>query len=432
MKRLINCLVLLALGLACGMLPALADDTPSTADFLKQSMSRYQALTSFQAQCGWNETFGGVPQPKSTGDATVRTLIYARPNQFKVVASHSGGRFVQTSVSDGKRLVEYSSMASLPAMTYSAPATIAQAASMQMQHPMFCGSLLYQFFGGPDNLPHLADLSKMPLAYGPDVVVGGEPCKTVLLYTQGMDGHTAIAISPRDHLVRRITYDSAPLMALMAAQSKSPEYLKMLRENKAFQGRKPQMPTSSSTVEEYRQIIVDQPVAAASFDTTLPKGRAVTDMSGFGGMVEGSPPVALGSLAPDCTITRLGGKRPVALSSLRGKVVLLDFWATWCPPCRRSLPETQKLSAAWSGKGLAVLAISDEDPPTISAFVKSNHYTFPAYRDGSKSAGKAYHVSAIPTLAVLDKQGRLVAYFVGLQEPDTVAAALKKAGLPLP
>ncbi len=421
MKRPIICWplpVLLALWLAWGAVPVGADAPVSATEFLKQSMSRYQALTSFQAECGWNETFGGVALPKAAGqDADVRAIVYVRPNQFKVTSSHYGVGFVQTSVSDGKHLVEYSSMTTLPAMTYAAPATIAQASSMQMGHPMFCGTLLYQFFGGPDNLAKLADTGKMPIAYGPDVVIGDEPCKTVLLYAQGLYGHTAIAISTRDNLIRQITYDSAPLMAMMGAQ-------------KLPQAKKSVLPTSSSTTEDYRRIVTNQPVASTAFDTTLPKGQSVTDMSAAGG--ESTPPVAIGAAAPNFTVSRLSNRQPVTLSSLRGQVTLLDFWATWCPPCRKSLPETQALAREFGGKGLAVMTISDEEPATIAAFLKSNHYTFPAYRDAAGAAGKAYKVTAIPTLVVLDRKGRLVAYLVGLQERETVGAALKKAGLQIP
>jgi thiol-disulfide isomerase/thioredoxin len=139
-----------------------------------------------------------------------------------------------------------------------------------------------------------------------------------------------------------------------------------------------------------------------------------------------APPVPIGSTAPDISVKTLGGK-VVKLSSLRGKPVFLDFWATWCGPCRESLPHTQEL-AAMHGKNITVLAISNEDVPTISSFIKDNKYTFPTYRDSDNSAGTKYHVAAIPTFVVIDAKGKLVGYQVGF-DPDAVKASLAKVGI---
>ncbi|MDQ2688021.1 MAG: TlpA family protein disulfide reductase, partial [Armatimonadota bacterium] len=391
--------------LACVLLgllaltPARADDSPSATDFLKQSMSRYQALTSFQAQCDWSDMFGNKP-PATTA---TRTILYAQPNRFKVVSEHAGRQFVQTSVCDGKRLAEFTNQASLGAQTYPAPSSLAQTTSMQMQHPMFCGSLLYRFFGGPGDLPKLVEASKGPVQYGPDVTLDGEPCRTVLFYAVGSTyGHAQIAIGLHDTLVHRITYDSAPLMGMVSAQMKA------------------KTPMTSLSTEDYGYFVLDQPIADTAFDTALPKGVTEAKMPAA---PDEAPPVPLGSMAPDFSVTQLAGGAPIKLSSLRGRTVLLDFWATWCPPCRKSLPETQKLSKEFGGKGLAVMTISDEGTAVIAKFIKANHYTFPTYRDAAGTASKAFKVEAIPTLVVIDKEGHLVAYQVGLQDPTTVRAA---------
>src|SRR3569832_1026140 len=110
---------------------------------------------------------------------------------------------------------------------------------------------------------------------------------------------------------------------------------------------------------------------------------------------DSEPPVPKGKPAPDITVQGMNGK-PVKLSSLRGKPVFLDFWATWCPPCRASLPHTQKL-AKLHGKNITVLAISNEDAKTIQSFMKENKYSYPAYRDTNNSAGTKYKVQGIPT-----------------------------------
>jgi len=385
---------------------ARADQSPSAADLLKHSMVRYQSLQTFQARCTWRE-FGTID---------TRTIAYVKPNRFRIV-SHNP-RIVMTAVCDGTHLAEYTDQPGLQAMTYAAPPSIAKATSMQMQHPMFCGSLLYKFFGGPDALANLADAGKGAIRYGKDVTINGEPCKTVLFYGTGLYGHTQAAISVRDGLVRRIVYDSAPLIAMMGDTLKKQH----LRQSKA-------KPPSLVASETYGQIVVDQPVADATFDATLPQGLKATDMTQAASAEDEKPPVPLGSDAPDFAVTPLKGGQPVRLSSLRGQVVLLDFWATWCPPCRKGLPETQALFSKWSRRGLQVMTIDDEDASTIGKFLTKNRYTFPSYRDAGGQAEKAYHINAIPTLAVIDTQGHLVNYFVGLQDPATVRDALKKAGL---
>ena len=117
------------------------------------------------------------------------------------------------------------------------------------------------------------------------------------------------------------------------------------------------------------------------------------------------------------------------LADFRGKVVLIDFWATWCPPCRKGLPETQKFYTEYGQKGLAVLTVSDETQPTVTAFLKKNNFTFPAYLDPGGATNKAYNIAAIPTVAIIDKNGKLAAYMVGLSPREAILAALKKAGL---
>lgn len=138
------------------------------------------------------------------------------------------------------------------------------------------------------------------------------------------------------------------------------------------------------------------------------------------------PPVPRGKPAPDITLHGLDGKA-VKLSSLRGKPVFLDFWATWCGPCRMSLPHTDKLAKTGRGK-INVLAISDEDVSTIKSFMKENKYTYPSFRDGDKSAGKKYQVQAIPTFVIIDKNGNLVDYVVGYDN-EAVDKALAKVGI---
>lgn len=385
------------------------------AEFLKWSMSRYATLSSFQADCNWSENFGGTEKLTSR-----RTLTIAMPNRFKVVSQQLDSPLAMKmiAVCDGKNAVEYSDKTEMGALKAEVPTSIATAKGMMILHPMFCGSPLYQFFGGAQNLPQLVDTKKQPIAFGADAVVDGHNCKTVTFFAGGNYGKTEVAISPEDGLVYRIRYGSEPLMEAVG---------KALKGGKAGDA-----PTHSDSEEDYTHIVVNSTIPDTAFDTTLPKGMKAVDPATMGGQDEEAPkpPVPLGKIAPNFTVKTLGGVKR-SLADFRGKVVLIDFWATWCPPCRKGLPETQALAKAYGDKGLAVLAISDEEAGTVSPFLKSNHYTFPAYLDAGSKVSTAYHVEAIPTVVIVDRTGRLVTYLVGLQTPETIKAELKKAGLKL-
>ncbi len=117
-----------------------------------------------------------------------------------------------------------------------------------------------------------------------------------------------------------------------------------------------------------------------------------------------------GDKAPEFALKDLDGQT-VKLSELKGKVVMLDFWATWCGPCRHALPHTQKLSeskAAKDGK-LAVLAISlDKQADTVRAFMKENKYTFRVplgLVQGAPPVAQDYGVRGIPTFLVIGHDG---------------------------
>jgi thiol-disulfide isomerase/thioredoxin len=127
-------------------------------------------------------------------------------------------------------------------------------------------------------------------------------------------------------------------------------------------------------------------------------------------------------------LTTLDGKK-VQLSSFRGKVVLIDFWATWCLPCRESMPEKQKLYDKYKDKGLAVVAVSSEPTSDVVSFLNVNKYTLPAYIDADQSLFKSFGVTHLPTIAILDKSGALVAQTEGEGDPEWVVENLAKAGL---
>lgn len=126
----------------------------------------------------------------------------------------------------------------------------------------------------------------------------------------------------------------------------------------------------------------------------------------------------------DFTLEALNGDK-VSLSSFRGKVVLLSFWATWCGPCKQEMPEMQALYQKLRGRGFEVVAVDlMEDKATVSDFVKKNGYTFPVLLDtaGEVGGGGLYDARAIPTNYILDKAGKIVGRKIGIDGPTWMSA----------
>jgi len=112
-----------------------------------------------------------------------------------------------------------------------------------------------------------------------------------------------------------------------------------------------------------------------------------------------------GDAAPDLATFKLEGKLP---DNLKGKVVLLDFWASWCPPCRRSFPAMQELHKRYGGQGLAVVAVSvDEKREAMERFLKSMDASFATVRDADQKLVVAVDVATMPTSFVIDRRGKV-------------------------
>jgi thiol-disulfide isomerase/thioredoxin len=116
---------------------------------------------------------------------------------------------------------------------------------------------------------------------------------------------------------------------------------------------------------------------------------------------------------PDFKVTDLAGAQKNR-NSLKGKVVLLNFWATWCPPCKEEIPSIEALSKTMKGKNFEVFAVSlGEDPETVRRFVSEQKIDYPVYLDPRNSLAGSYASQGIPTTYILDKEGKFIAGMVG-------------------
>ncbi len=139
------------------------------------------------------------------------------------------------------------------------------------------------------------------------------------------------------------------------------------------------------------------------------------------------PEIAVvGKMVPDKPVESVSqaGKN-VSPRDLKGKVVILDFWATWCGPCKEFMPYLQTIYDKYQAKGLEVMSITDESRKTVEKFRKKESYTFPAYLDEFELMHKAFSIQAIPVVAVIDRDGRVV--YDGAADPIAIEAAVAKA-----
>jgi peroxiredoxin len=118
-----------------------------------------------------------------------------------------------------------------------------------------------------------------------------------------------------------------------------------------------------------------------------------------------------------------------SLDQLRGKVILLNFWATWCPPCRKEMPDMEVLYQRFRNKGLIVLAVSDENRETVAGFLTKNRYTFPVLLDPDREVNKAYGVEGIPKSFIFNAKGNLITLAIDMRTERQFLDLLKEAGL---
>jgi peroxiredoxin/outer membrane lipoprotein-sorting protein len=136
----------------------------------------------------------------------------------------------------------------------------------------------------------------------------------------------------------------------------------------------------------------------------------------------------IGQEAEDFKLKDLAGEE-VHLKSLRGQVVLLNFWASWCGPCRLEMPVIEKLYQQFREKGLRVFGVNDEDIETIREYLRKYEYTFPTLIDEEQEIARLYSVRGIPTMVVIDRKGTISHYRVGLSREGELRLWLRKAGI---
>ena len=170
-------------------------------------------------------------------------------------------------------------------------------------------------------------------------------------------------------------------------------------------------------------------VAALALALALAAGCARKEPGAGGG--QGAPSAdagTVGSVAPAFAHADLDGKT-VQLADFKGKVVILDFWATWCPPCREEVPDFVRLQSKYRDKGLAIVGLSLDagGAKDVRPFADEFNVNYTMLIANDETANAYGGIVGIPTTFVIDRQGRIVKKFVGL----TGYGAFEEAILPL-
>ncbi|MDA8171097.1 MAG: TlpA disulfide reductase family protein [Nitrospiraceae bacterium] len=127
--------------------------------------------------------------------------------------------------------------------------------------------------------------------------------------------------------------------------------------------------------------------------------------------------IGVGASAPAFVLTDINGN-PHSLSSLRGKVVVLDFWATWCPPCRASIPVLNRIYERYNGRGVEMLGVSiDDGQKDIMEFMKSHKVLYTLLWD-NKNVADSYNVQSIPNVFIIDKNGVIRDHHLGFSADE--------------
>lgn len=132
-----------------------------------------------------------------------------------------------------------------------------------------------------------------------------------------------------------------------------------------------------------------------------------------------------GEKAPDFTLEDLDGNT-VSLSDYQGKNVYINFFATWCPPCRGEMPDLEKIYQKYKDEDIVVLAVDlGEDKDTVKSFIEENKYNFNVLLDSDQTATEQYNITSIPVSVFIDKQGNIEAKQVGAMTMDQMESAIK-------
>jgi len=201
----------------------------------------------------------------------------------------------------------------------------------------------------------------------------------------------------------------------------------VLKEHYLMKTKSPMMESAQTqtSTTTYSVASANEAVPAELFRFQPPEGA--TEVAEFSSPFGGGS-VMVGKTLPEFTLEDLAGKE-VTSESLLGKPVLLNFWATWCAPCREQMPKIQELQRVFAEKGLVILAVNDgESSETARKYIEEHKYTFCVLVDRDKSLTRKFSVTGIPAVFMIERDGKVRAQYNGYSTSLDLGQELKKLG----
>lgn len=339
-----------------------------------------QSTTPKQVMQNIQQAYGKVQSLKATlqikmGETFVSSVQFQRPKLFMVRVSQNG-KTVYSFTSDGKTFT-----------TYDAEKNSYQQQEVSADSPLVGGHLQFAGFAAMAMEPQYGKMLEGFFQQSFDKAqakgkqkVGNTPCRVVELTGKG--GTMTLYLGEKDGLVYRMVY---------------------------------KMPDGDIYEETVTALQLNPTIQKSVFAFNPPAGAKKAEPAKEDETARDDTNSLKGAEAPNFTLIDMEGNE-VSLNSLRGKVVFLDFWATWCPPCRNSLPHTQALSQHEKTKSgdLVVLAVNArEDVDKVKKFMQDNNYSFRVLLDKDGKVLDSFKVRGIPTFVLIDREGKVAWVQVG-------------------
>ncbi len=387
----------------------ISKDAQTVLDEMSQAYSKLNTLVLSGSITGHFDVAGQKGDPKQDFKTS-----YQSPNKFRndmqdsLLVGSTGSKVYAFNKEEKKYAMKDAPQAKVATHELPAPLSQILALTSGQSNPSANPSLMLALSKDP-----AAELSSQAkeISKADDVKIADKTYTALKLAMGPSSVNMTLLIDPETHLLKRVTTDLKDVYE----KSGAPDV------------------RSATIAVNYDIITTDGEINADDFAWTPPTGAKEAVASGpaplaAGGDDDANPAAALeGKPAPNFTLNGLDGK-PVTLADWKGSVVVLDFWATWCPPCRKSLPHLNQISEDkdMQTAGLKVFAIDlNEDKDKVQGFINDKKFTFGVLLDTDGAIAKQFNVSGIPQTVIVGRDGTVKKVFVGFG--DGSEELLKKA-----
>ncbi len=416
-RALIKPRMVISLGLTL-LVPAVSFAADLTAEQIMMRVSQtYCGLTSFrfvENQQGdvseANPALPGAGPPPFWSCCYETDLAVSAPGEIRLVVSNGNARILL--VSDGRK-----SWAYIPDLGEYIEAAAAPLLAELWAHPVnLIGDDLARYRALSD------EAGRAKLRRGDTLSVGGHKVRCYVVSFPAPTGSRRLWVDEQSFLVLRDEWDFGSGFGPSIYEPYAP----VMRVSPGDWTSRLMRADLGPLPDDIFQFVV--PRGARRVDSFTALGwtlqRAEEELaSSLTGLVDLS-----GTEARAFALASLGGEN-VRLDQLRGKIVVLNFWASWCKPCQEELAVIQKLHQEFASKGVVFLGIDEENPETVKSFVQAGGYTFPMLLDSKQTVHGLYGVRLAPTTVVIDRKGKITGHLIGAASEAQLRQALTAAGL---